>query len=82
MTDALERAVDAASTWETFVDLDGNKSIRMRSGNRGPRGVARDVLEAALEDLDAVIRKVDGNHDLGAGALADAIREQILGESN
>lgn len=36
----------------------------------------RDALRAALPDVDRlaqIIREVDGNHDLGAGALAEAI---------
>ena len=37
-------------------------------------------LVHVFQDLDNVIRKVDGLHDLGAGALAEAIRAEILGE--
>lgn len=45
--------------------------------------VIRPGLAAALEvdALSNIIRKVDGNHELGAGALAEAIRAEILGES-
>jgi hypothetical protein len=79
MTQHMDRAASAASKFETFLAADGNISIRLRE-ERSAEEIAHDVLEAAFEKLDNVIRKVDGNHDLGAGALAEAIRTEILGE--
>jgi hypothetical protein len=34
-------------------------------------------LNITIDELAAIIRKVDGNHSLGAGALAESIMRQL-----
>lgn len=49
--------------------------------------ISEETMRVALSDaltidgLSQIIRTVDGNHDMGAGQLAEAIHAAILGES-
>lgn len=81
MLTPLERAEHEISNWETFITEDGIRSIRQRAP-RTAQETVRDILTAALDrdELSQVIRAVDGNHTMGAGALADAIVDFYVGD--
>lgn len=42
-------------------------------------GAGYAVEEIDVDALAQEIRRVDGNHDMGAGALAEAIRDHLTG---